>query len=172
MTLTDRMIRAARLDGSLYEEVEADTTLTGQATAVVLLSAVAAGIGSLSRGGAGIIGMLIVALIGWYIWAGLTYLIGTRLLPEPETKADFGQLLRTIGFSASPGIIRVVGIIPFLSGLAFLVAGIWQFVAMVIAVQHALDYKSAGRAIGVVLVGAIVQGLAFWLFFGRAMMRY
>ncbi len=172
MSLTDRMIRAARLDGSLYEEVEADTTLTGQAMAVVLLSAVAAGVGSARWGGPGIIGMLIVALVGWYIWAGLTYLIGTRLLPEPDTKADFGQLLRTIGFSASPGVIRVVGIIPFLSGLAFLIGGIWQFVAMVIAVQHALDYKSVGRAIGVVIVGAIVQGLAFWVFFGRTMMRY
>ena len=34
-TLTDRMLRAARLDVNLYEEVEADTNTMGQATTVV-----------------------------------------------------------------------------------------------------------------------------------------
>jgi hypothetical protein len=98
-----------------------------------------------------------VALLGWFIWAFLTYFIGTRLLPEPQTKADYGELLRTIGFSSSPGVLRVLGIIPALGGILNFLIGIWMLVAMVIAVRQALDYKSTWRAVGVCLIGWIIQ---------------
>lgn len=156
----DRMIRAAKLDVNLYEEVEADEGALGQATGVVVLSSIAAGVGSIGMGGlGGILLGTIAALIGWYVWAYLTYFIGTRFLPEPQTEADLGELLRTIGFSSSPGLIRVLGIIPGLAGVAFLVASIWMLVAMVIAVRQALDYKSTSRAVGVCAIGWIIQAL-------------
>jgi len=159
-SLGERMIRAAKLDASLYEEVEADRGALGQATAVVVLASLAAGLGAFARGGVG--GFLlatIAALAGWYVWAFLTYWIGTRFLPEPQTQADYGELLRTIGFSSSPGVIRVLGVIPGLTGLVFLVASIWMLVAMVIAVRQALDYTGTLRAVGVCLIGWIVQVL-------------
>lgn len=160
----DRIIRAARLDVHLYEEVEEDKGAMGQAMGVVVLSGVAAGIGSATKGGLGMIVLgTIAAIIGWYLWAYLTYLIGTKLLPQPQTKADPGELLRTIGFSTSPGLIRVLGIIPALREVVFLIASIWMLVAMVIAVRQALDYTSTLRAVGVCIVGWIVQGLAFVL---------
>ncbi len=99
------------------------------------------------------------ALVGWYIWAFLTYFIGTKLLPEPQTHADYGELLRTIGFSSSPGLIRVLGIIPALAPFVFLIAGIWMLVAMVTAVRQALDYHSTLRAVGVCLIGWLVQAV-------------
>ena len=148
--LKDRMIRAAKLDVDLYEEVEADQGALHQAMLVVVLSSAAAGIGSFGQGGLG--GVLIgtiAAIAGWYIWAYLTYFIGTRLLPEPQTKADHGELLRTIGFSSAPGLIRVLGIIPWLTEIVFYIASIWMLVAMVIAVRQALDYESTWRAVGV-----------------------
>ena len=164
--LKDRIIRAAKLDVRLYEEVEADTWAMGQAMGVVVLSSVAAGVGSIARGGFGAILMgTIAALIGWYVWAYLTYFIGTKFLPEPQTKADVGQLLRTIGFSSSPGLIRVLGIIPGLGGIVFLVASIWMLVAMIIAVRQALDYKSTLRAVGVCVIGWIIQSLILVLLF-------
>ncbi len=156
MTITQGMIRAARLDASLYEEVEADARLTGQATAVVLLSALAAGIGGAMQGPRLAVTVL-AAVILWYLWAVLTYVIGTRVLPEPQTKADLGQLLRTIGFASSPGVIRILGIIPGLVRPAFAVAHLWMLVAMVVAVHQALDYTSSWRAAGVVLVGWLIQ---------------
>jgi hypothetical protein len=162
----DRMIRAAKLDVNLYEEVEADKGAMGQAMGVVILSSVAAGIGN--SGAAGIKGLVlgtIVALAGWFIWAFLTYYIGTKLLPEPQTKADYGELLRTIGFSSSPGVLRVLGIIPMLGNILNLIIGIWMLVAMVIAVRQALDYKSTWRAVGVCLIGWIVQMVMFAVFF-------
>lgn len=159
-----RMIRAAKLDVQLYEEVEADRTAMGQAMGVVVLSSVAAGIGSSGvLGLGGMIAGIIAALVGWFIWAYLTYFIGTKLLPEPQTKADHGELLRTVGFSSSPGLIRIFGIVPGLAGIVFLVAGIWMLVAMIIAVRQALDYKSTMRAVGVCLIGWIVQGVIFAL---------
>ena len=162
----DRMLRAAKLDVNLYEEVEADTGAMRQAIGVVVLSSIAAGIGSIATGGlGGILTATIAALIGWYIWAYLTYYIGTKLLPEPQTKADYGELLRTIGFSSSPGLIRVLGIIPGLGGVVFLVAGIWMLMAMVIAVRQALDYESTLRAVGVCVIGWIIQALIFVLLF-------
>jgi hypothetical protein len=163
-TIQDRMIRAAKLDAQLYEEVEADRDATGQAMAVVVMSALAAGIGSLESGGlSGLVGGTILALAGWLIWAFLTYFIGTRLLPEPQTKADYGELLRTIGFASAPGLIRVFGVVPGLGALLFLVAGIWMLVATVIAVRQALDYTSTSRAVGVCLIGWLAQVLVLIL---------
>ena len=158
-SLVGRMIRAAKLDVGLSEEVEADTGATGQAMLVVGLSSVAAGIGSVG-GGAGLKGLLLgalSALAAWYIWAFLTYFIGTRLLPESQTEADVGQLLRTTGFSSSPGLLRILGILPGLTGIVFLGCAVWMLVAMVIAVRQALDYHGTGRAIAVCLIGWVVQ---------------
>ena len=165
-SLMDRMIRAAKLDVHVYEEVEADTGAMGQAMGVVVLSSVAAGIGSIATGGLGGVLMgTIAALIGWYIWAYLTYFIGTKLLPEPQTKANHGELLRTIGFSSSPGLIRVLGVLPGLAPLVFFASGIWMLVAMIIAVRQALDYTSTLRAVGVCLIGWIIQAIILGLLF-------
>ena len=162
---TDRMIRAAKLDVNLYEEVEADTTAMGQAIGVVILASVAAGIANFSQTGiGGLISGTFIALIGWLLWAFLTFIIGTKLLPQPQTEADWGQLLRTIGFSSSPGILRIFGIIPGLNSIIMLITGIWMLVAMVIAVRQALDYDSTWRAVAVCLVGWLVYIIVSALF--------
>jgi hypothetical protein len=160
------MIGAAKLNTHTYEEVESDTSALGQAMAVVVLGSVAAGLGSVGKAGlGGLILAVIAALVGWYLWALLTYLIGTKLLPEPQTRSDVGELLRTIGFSSSPGLIRVLGIIPGLTGVVFFIASIWMLVAMVIAVRQALDYQSTLRAVGVCAIGWVIQGLVLALVF-------
>lgn len=154
----DRMIRAAKLDPHVYEEVEADESAMGQAMGVVMLSSLAGGIGFMQV--AGLTGMVIGtvgSLLGWYVWAFLTYIIGTKLLPEPQTQADHGELLRTVGFSSAPGIIRIFAVIPGLNTIVNLLAGAWMLVAMVIAVRQALDYHSTYRAIGVCLIGWLAQ---------------
>ncbi len=156
-TFAERMIGAATLDVHTYEEVEADTTAMTQAMGVVVLSSIAQGIAGLTQGGGmGFVAGAVGALIGWFIWAFLVYIIGTKVLPEPQTRSDLGELLRTTGFSASPGLLRVLGVIPFLGGLITLVVSIWMLVAMIIAVRQALDYQSTGRAVGVCLIGWFV----------------
>ena len=160
----NRMIRASKLDVSLYEEVEADKSATVQAAIVVVLSSLAAGVGALSLGASNFLMAPILSLISWYIWAYLIFFIGVKLFPEKETKADHGELLRTIGFSSAPGLIRVFGITPELMSITYIGAGIWMLVAMVIAVRQALDYKSTWRAIGVVVIGFLVQAIVLIIF--------
>lgn len=154
----NRIVRAAKLDVSLYEEVEADRGAMGQAMLVVILSGIAAGIGTIYQGGFVVIFRgTIFALAGWYIWAFLTYFIGTKLLPEPQTRASHQELLRTIGFSSSPGIIRLLGVIPALGQIVGFVASVWMLMAMILAVKQALDYTSTWRAVAVCVIGWVIQ---------------
>ena len=155
----NRIIRACKLDVSLYEEVEADKSATLQAALVVVLSSLAAGVGALSLGASNFLMAPLISLVSWYIWAYLIYFIGAKLFPEPNTKADHGQLLRTIGFSSAPGLIRIFGFTPELMSITFIGAGIWMLVATVVAVRQALDYTSTWRAIGVVIIGFLVQAI-------------
>ena len=155
-SMVDRIIRVCRLDVHIFEEVEADTSATRQALSVVALVALATGIASLGTIGlSGLFVGVVVAIGGWAIWAWIVYLIGTKILPSHTTHADWGQLARTVGFAQSPGIFRVLGLVPVVGIFIFSAASIWMLVAMVVAVRQALDYTSTWRATGVVLIGVI-----------------
>ncbi len=154
-----RMIRAAQLDPRLYAEVEADKTATLQAASVVLLAAFAGGINFPGAPFAILFGGLLAALVGWLLFAYIIYLIGAKLLPEPATKADFGALLRAMGFANAPGVVKLLGIIPELRLLVFFVAMVWVLVATVTAVRHALSYTSSWRAIGVCAIPLLASQL-------------
>ena len=158
-TLIGRMIRAARLDPRLYAEVEADETTIGQAASVVLLAAFAGGINFPGAPLLILFGGLLAALVGWLLFAYVIYLIGAKLLPEPGTKADFGALLRAMGFANAPGVVKLLGIVPELRTLVFFVAMVWVLVATVTAVRHALSYTSSWRAIGVCAIPLLVSQL-------------
>ena len=160
------MIGAAQLRTDTYEEVEADTSATRQAMSVVLLVALATGIGSLGSGGIlGLVVGVVSALVGWALWAWITYLIGTTILRAPETDANWGQLARTLGYAQSPGVLKVFAVIPAIGPVVFAVVSVWQLVAMVIAIRQALDYTSTLRAAGVAIIGfiayAVVIGIVF-----------
>jgi hypothetical protein len=159
------MLRAATLDVSLYEEVETDPRATGQAVGVVVLSSLAAGIGLGASGGvSGIVIGTLTTLLGWYAWAYLIYFFGSKFFPEQQTQATHGELLRTTGFSSAPGLLRIFGIIPGLTGIVFGVSLVWMLVTMVIAVRQALDYASTLRAI-VVCVSSLAIVLLLLLAF-------
>lgn len=154
--ILDRMIRAARLDASLYEEVENDESTLPQALGVVVLSSVAAGIGSSGVAGpVGLVGGTLAALAGWALMAFLAHFIGTTFLAEPQTKSSLGQVLRTTGFAAAPGVIRVLAFIPVLGTLINLAAGVWMIATFTVAVRQALDYTGTGRALAVVVLCSI-----------------
>jgi len=96
-------------------------------------------------------------VVGWAVWAVIIYVVGTKLLPEPTTRSDIGEILRVLGFASAPGIVRILGVIHPLAGVTMLVAAVWMIAAMVIGVRQALDYSSTGRAIAVCLLGFAVQ---------------
>ncbi len=84
------------------------------------------------------------------------------MFPENNTKSNHGELLRTIGFSSAPGIIRVFGVTPDLMTVTFIGSAFWMLACMVVAVKAALDYNSLWRALGVVIIAWLFQ--AFVLF--------
>ncbi len=153
-TFSQRMVGAAKLEVSIYKEVRADTQATGQAITVVVLSSIAQGVAAFALGG--IRGFALgtaTALVVWFVWVLVVYLVGTKLLPEPQTRSDIGELLRTTGFAASPGLLRVLGFVPGLGFLTVVAVSAWMFLAMVMAVRQALDYESMERTVGVCLIG-------------------
>ena len=166
-TFFNRVIGAALLNGQAYEDVERDRSATVQALAVVVLSSLAAGIGAAGPLGAGPIALAALSLLAlamWVAWALLTTQIGVRLLPSPRTHADVGELLRTTGFAAAPGILRIAGVIPGLTVPVFLISMGWMLMAMIVAVRQALDYTSTTRAFVVCAMGlALALGFAFVL---------
>jgi hypothetical protein len=167
-----RLIGAAALDAAIYEEVEADSAATGQALVVVVLSSLAAGVGARGPSGVSVANVLfisIVALIAWAAWALVTFEIGSRLMPEPQTQVDVGQLMRTTGFASTPGLLRVFGVLPGATVPAFAIAAVWMLAAMIVAVRQALDYTSTWRAAAVCALGwalAIAIAVSLGLFFG------
>ena len=159
-SLTDRMVRAARLETSLYNEVEADLSATNQALTVVVVTALAGGIGA-ALGQAiagrpngvvgGLIGGVIAELVGWLVWSYVMYLVGTRVF---HGTATYGELLRTLGFANSPGVLLILRFIPVLGGLITAVVGIWRIVAGFIAIREALDLDN-GNTLATIVVGII-----------------
>src|SRR5436190_17892909 len=125
-TFAARMIGSARVDAASYEEVEADHRSTIQAIGVVVASSVAAAIGTGLKDPGSIIGLTLAAMLSWLLWVLLTLFIGSRLMPMSQTHADFGEVLRTTGFSASVGLLRVFGLIPGVGAFIFYAVTLWM----------------------------------------------
>jgi hypothetical protein len=163
-TLLKRMMGAARLDARTYEQVEADSSSTGSAVLVVLIASVAAAVGLGTRDLAGIVGITLAAFVSWMVWIGLTLVIGKWIMPDPGTHTDIGEILRTTGFSASPGVFRIFAAIPGIGLPIFLGVTVWMLFTFVVAIRQALDYASFNRALAVCILGWLIHGLLFFGF--------
>jgi len=160
-TFIYRVVGATMLDGSVYEDVEADRRAAPQATAVVLLASLAPVVGV--SGSVGfqadvLLRVAVLSIVTWVAWAVLMFQIGTRLFPEPQTRTSLGELLRTTGFAAAPGLLQVFGVLPRMMMPVFIGTWIWMIAAMVVGVRHALDYRSTLRALVVCLTAAGLAG--------------
>lgn len=153
--LVPRALGAALLDVDTYEEVEADTSATAQAATVVLVVAVASAIGASGEGSGGVFGAVVGAFTSWMIWAGVTNFVGTRFLGGT---ADWGELLRTLGFAQAPGILLALGIIPLFGGLVGFGVGVWMLVTGLVAIRQALDFGTGKALITALLSMVVVVG--------------
>jgi hypothetical protein len=172
----ERVVGAMKLDVNTFEEIERDQNAMGQAVGVIALAAVSAGIGNVFYGGlSGIVSGIVVQLVGYVVWAAIVWIVGTKVMPDPETKADFPETFRVVGFAAAPGVLGIITIIPILGWLLMLVLWLWSIAAMVIAVKAVLDYSNIGKAVVVVVIGFIVNlcvsALLAMMFWGSAMLR-
>lgn len=153
-----RLLGAFKLDASVYEEVEHDTSAFGQAAVVVALSALAQAAGTFGEtGGGGALASLIGGLVGWFLGTALVWLIGVAIMKHTS---DYGELLRTLGFAAAPGMLGVLGVLPLGSAEPLLTVAIFALstIAAVIAVRQALDVGT-GRAIVVCILANLVPAV-------------
>ena len=158
-TLVRRFLGALALDPRVFEEVEADTRATWQALLVVVLAAIGAGIGNAGLGSDArpvLIAVAVGSVAAWAAWASLLYLLGTKVLPERGTSADVGEMLRTLGFAAAPGVFRAFEIFGDTRWFVLPLTSVWMVAAMVVAIRQALDYSSTRRAIALGLLGWVV----------------
>lgn len=158
MTFGERLVGAMKLDVNTFEDIERDPTAMGQAVGVIALAAVSTGIGNVWYGGlTGILFGVITSLIGYAVWAVIVWLVGTKVMPDPATKADFPEAFRVIAFAAAPGVLGAVTIIPILGWLLLFLISVWSIAAMVVAVKAALDYTDTFKAVIVVIIGFVVN---------------
>jgi hypothetical protein len=153
--MTYRMMGAFLLDRMTYESVEVERSAGRQAVVVVLLSSLAAGVGAAGWAGPQLFNLVTtaaIALITWLAWAGLILYVGGIVLPERQTKVDYGELVRTTGFAATPGLLQVFALFTPIAIPMFIVSWVWMIAAMVVAVRQALDFSSMWRALAVCVV--------------------
>lgn len=154
-SLPGRMIGAARMDIDVYEDVERDVDATSQAAIVVLIVAIASGIGRLADDGVGgLVFGVIAAFVGWIVWSFVTYWVGKTIFKTENTRVTPGEMLRTLGFAHSPGALNFLGLIPGIGLLVLFLTSVWTLVLSVVAIRQAMDF-STGRAIGTGLVAWI-----------------
>jgi hypothetical protein len=176
-SLPERMVGAMKADVKTFQELEADPNALAQALIVIAIAGVAALIGNIFRHGLtyGILS-LVVSFLGYALFAFLVVIIGTKLMPEPSTKADFQEGFRVLGFSASPGVFNVLAIIPFLGVVISFLISIWMLVIGIIATREVLDYSNTGRAVIVCIIAFIIYWIVMFmvmapLILGAAVMR-
>ena len=167
-SMWDRMRGAAMLDIATYEEVEHDNNLTTQAAMVVLIAAVARGIGGFNQGENGIIVGVVAALFSWLVWAGITYLIGDKLL---KGTATWGELLRTLGYAQAPAVLLIFGFVPVLGNILGAVVGIWLLVTGIVAIRQALDFDT-GKAVLTAFLGWLVAVAIPAMVIGAALIEW
>jgi hypothetical protein len=174
MTFGERVVGALKLDVNTFEDIERDPSAMGQAIGIIALAAAANGVANIFYGGiSGIVVGVLTSLIGYALWATVVWAVGTKLMPDPATKADFPEAFRVIAFAASPGLLAIVTIIPLLGWLLMVIVWpiiwLWSMAIMVVATRQVLDYTDTFKAVIVVVIGFVLY-LVFW--FTVAMMSF
>lgn len=163
--MIQRVLRAVQLDASLYQEVDGDDGLTGEAFALVAAIGAIAGLlgGLISDTGSavfGLIGGAIGGVIGLLIGAGILLLIGKLF----GGQAEYMGLARSLAYAYSPSVLAWI---PFVGWLA----SIWALVCAIVAVRES-HKVSTGAAAAIVLIPAailFVIGLLLALLVGFAL---
>ena len=166
MNYFERLKKAIFLDVAFYEEVEKDKKFNDQALMTVAFVSVVQGLMIAGFAPIALIQGILGSLVRFLFWAFFIAFVGTRILPEPETESNTGELIRTLGFAYAPGLLVVLKIFPVINIFVDPMVVILQLAAMTIAVRQALDFNSTVRAVGVCIVAFILMILALTLFIG------
>jgi hypothetical protein len=161
------MLEAMFLRKELYQRIAADPEGWRQAAAVVCLTALAYSalmhwtpyLQVLVAAVRNWI-LLVVMLLGLIRWGISTSLVYVFSLLFARERADFGKLLRCVGFAQAPALAAIFAFVleePILGWLPRVI-GVWLLVTTITAVRYALDV-GAGRAIIIGALGFVVDAV-------------
>ena len=163
--------RAMSLDRTFYQEVANDERYSQEALRVVIFAAALTGIGTFLSGLVGgnplraflgLVAGIVMAVLGYYIWAYLVQILGKSMF---QGQATVRQLLRSLGYAYGPTALGVLSFVPCVGWIIALVGGIWSLVCGFFAVRETHGI-SDGQAIITVLVGWLVVGVLTMLVLG------
>jgi hypothetical protein len=161
--LAPRMVRAMRLDDSVYTELDRDEYATGRARLIIAAAVFAAGFAVLTSGIFAAFWLIVFAAVSWAAYAGVIYGFGTSVAGGMKTPQTFQRLVQAIGLAASPGVLLIFGIVPVFGALVVIGVYVWIFLttSRAIAEPLELDNQSAviTAAFGVLTLFAISQVL-------------
>ena len=111
--MVDRILRAIRLDWTVFREIAQDKSAMKEAAIIVvvvsLLSAIGGGIASGDFILSFLVNWIVAILVGWIGWAILTYFVGSLLF---KGKSDIAEMMRVLGYASAPKLLGFFGFIP------------------------------------------------------------
>jgi hypothetical protein len=158
-SFVERLTGALRLDGSVFEEVAADSQALAQAAGVAALAGAARAIGAaiaLTRAEA-VLGAL--SVFGFWPLVSVTAWAVSSWFGHPTS---FLRVLRAMGFAMAPLVLVVFIAVPnlWVQSIASLVSFALLLAAVVVALRHALRVETA-RAMFVGLVVALIMAFLY-----------
>lgn len=171
--MMERMIGAAMLKASVFEDIEADSSALPQAIGIVALvtlcgvvasalSSVIAGEGQSTSVISGVLSSVMFGLIGWVLWVTVLLFVGGVMLRKSDTETNWAEMGRIVGFAYTPGLLVLLSFIPTVGVMIAFIARIWTLMAVVVGIRHALDFESTGRAILVAAISGVIGSIP-WL---------
>ena len=147
------IVRSLKLDKTLYK----DNKNFGEAAIyfaglIMILDGVAGAVAAntIIKTSIGISGL--TAIITWFIWSLLIFVVGVKLFPDKESKVPFKKVLIAVGYAHAPGILRFFAVTPeFIIPVIFLTQ-FWIFAGLIISTKQILNLKSNLKAFGIIIL--------------------
>jgi len=98
----------------------------------------------------------LTAILTWFVWSILIFVIGVKLFPDKNTKVPFKKVLTAIGFAHAPGLLRFFAITPELMVPIIFITQFWIFAALIISTKQILNLKSNFKSFGIVFLSFLI----------------
>ena len=151
------IFKSIKLDKSLYTDSrnfgEASIYFAGL---IMILDGVAGAVAAntVIKTAIGMSGL--TAILTWFIWAILIYVLGVKIFPDKQTKVSFKKVLTAVGFAHAPGLLRFFAVTPELMIPIIFITQFWIFAALIISTRQILNFKSNLKSFGIVFLSFLI----------------
>ena len=151
------IFRSIKLDRSLYNDSknfgEASIYFAGL---IMILDGIAGAVAANTIIETAIAMSGLTAILTWFVWAILIFVIGVKLFPDKQTKVSFKKVLTAVGYAHAPGLLRFFAITPELMVPIIFLTQFWIFAALIISTKQVLVLKSNFKSFGIVFLSFLI----------------